>query len=77
MTTLEQTTESMDEIAERAARVSGQPVSIFQEFLGVANEAHRAASDEQRSLMRQLAHTMPTPEQATTGIRQIMGWEAG
>lgn len=47
---------------------------VFNEFLEVANEAHRRANDEQRRLMRQLASTQPTPQAAAEGIRQIMGW---
>lgn len=47
---------------------------VFNDFLTIANEAHRAANDEQRRLMRQLASTHPTPQDAAAGIRQIMGW---
>lgn len=76
MDTLEQHA-SIDELSIRAAQQTGQSPGPFREFLEVANEAHRRADDDQRRLMRQLAHTLPTPQEATSGIRQIMGWEVG
>lgn len=50
-------------------------IGPYSRFLEVAGEAHRSATPAQRSLMRQLASTCPTPEQATDGIERIMGWK--
>lgn len=61
-------------LAQRTASDATPLKSAYGQFLEVANEAHRLANNEQRRLMRQLASTHPSPQDAVAGIRQIMGW---
>lgn len=69
------TAPTIEQLSVSAARGDQEQVGIFRDFLAVANEAHRRATDEQRSLMRQLGATLPTPQEAAAGIRSIMGWD--
>lgn len=48
----------------------------YQRFLQVCNAAHRQADPAQRKMIRELAAQQLSPEEATYGIEQIMGWHA-
>ncbi len=73
MTTLEQRLAPSIETLAKAAAHDPTKFGPYCEFLVTANEAARYASDEQRKLMREFAATLPTPEEATVGIRKIHG----
>lgn len=70
---------NIETLAKDAAR-HPEKVGPYCQFLVTANEAARLASPEQRSNLRAFVASHPggfTPEEATTAIEKIMGWETG